>query len=95
MKGDKKNDQIVFYGEFDLTPYLEQSQLATAPSTGTNLCFCYSRGKKKNLPLNDIQVIEGVPGNKSDDVEFNLPANMKQVNYRLGKGTKNRLLCFK
>jgi hypothetical protein len=24
MKGDKKNDQIVFYGEFNLTPYLEQ-----------------------------------------------------------------------
>ena len=23
MKGDKKNDQIVFYGDFDLTPYLE------------------------------------------------------------------------
>jgi hypothetical protein len=35
-----------------------------------------------NLPITDIQVIEGVPGgNKSgtvgDDMEFNLPPNMK------------------
>lgn len=30
-----------------------------------------------------------------DDVEFNLPPNSKQVNYRLGSANKNRLLIFK
>lgn len=47
-QGDKKKDMICFYGEFDLTPYLEGGQPAT--SSGTNLCFCYSK-KKKNLPI--------------------------------------------
>jgi len=37
-----------------------------------------------------------VPGNKGlDDIEFNLPPHLKQVNYRLGKVTKNRLLCYR
>lgn len=93
---DKKKDMNCYYGDFDLTPYLEsgQSQL------GTNLCFCYTR-KKKNLPIADIEIVQGTPGMKgaagtiADDVEFNLPQNLKQVNYRLGKATKNRLLCYK
>jgi hypothetical protein len=44
-----------------------------------------------------VEIVEGVPGMNGgpEDVEFNLPLNMKQVNYRLGKGAKNRLLCFK
>ena len=89
-QGDKKKDMICFYGEFDLTPYLE----GTAASSGTNLCFCYSK-KKKNLPIQDVEIVQGVPGLKGEDVEFNLPQNMKQVNYRLGKAAKNRFLCFK
>lgn len=69
--GDKKKDMIFFYGDFDLTPYLESQG---AVQQGTNLCFCYSR-KKKNLPIQDIEIVEGLPGLKGGqgEVEFNLP----------------------
>lgn len=48
------------------------------------------------MPISDIMIIEGSPGIKgNDDVEFNLPPQLKQVNYRLGRTVKNRLLCYK
>ena len=65
---------LCFYGEFDLTPYLEYT---AGGQQGTNLCFCYSR-KKKNMPIQDIEIIQGVQGMKGpEDVEFNLPQGMK------------------
>lgn len=41
-QGDKKKDIICFYGDFDLTPYLEKTQ---AEPSSHYLCFCYSRKK--------------------------------------------------
>ena len=81
-----------YYGDFDLTPFLENNSNG---QQGTNLCFCFSR-KAKTYPIQDIEIIQGTPGAKGpDDVEFNLLPNSKQVNYRLGKTVKNRLLCYK
>jgi len=38
----------------------------------------------------------GVSGAKGpDDIEFNLHPSLKEINYKLGKNVKNRLLCYK
>lgn len=48
------------------------------------------------MPISDVLIIEGQQGSKNqDDMEFNLPPYLKQVNYKLGKTVKNRLLCYK
>jgi hypothetical protein len=55
--GDKKKDIICFYGDFDLTPYLE----AGAQTDSSHyLCFCFSRKKGGDaLPIQDIQIFKG------------------------------------
>ena len=78
--GDKKV-VYYFYGEFDLTKFLE-SDLETPVNPNANLTLCFKR-QKEGPPISELFIYVAQRQNK--EVAFELPNDTKYLQYRLGQ----------
>ena len=102
--GKQPEDNIYnFYGDYDLTKYLEDVSELDMMAQKKNLCLCMST--KKQAPVQDVIIVQAqmidssgkVTTNSSNyTLNWDVPDGYKTLSYSVGvNGHLNRLLCLK